>query len=65
MKTNTTLYSRNLAGDPEAPRSYPDGEPSIQWRKRKLLDYAADMGVEGVDSSNTKSQILAAINSAT
>lgn len=41
----------------------PDGEPSAQWSKAQLSDYASDHGIT-VDPAATKAVILAAIKAA-
>jgi hypothetical protein len=67
LKTNTMLYggdpppSPTPAPEPAPPADYPASEPpSMDWLKRELLAYAEAYGVE-VDESDTKSEVLAAI----
>lgn len=65
LHTNTTLYTASTPDPaPVAALDYPlDQAPSMDWFKRELLAYADVHGVEA-DDSNTKSEILAAIEAA-
>jgi len=39
-----------------------EDRPDAGWRKDDLLDYAEEHGIESVDQSKTKAEILEAIN---
>jgi len=62
LNTNTTLYAP-AAPEPET-KPYPDGDPSPSWRKAELLAWAEENGL-AVDDSNTKAEILDAIEGST
>lgn len=74
LKTNTTLYAPAAVEPPPTespepepepePKPYPEGDPSMDWRKAELLAWADENGL-AVDESNTKAEILEAIEGTT
>jgi len=64
LQTNTTLYAPAAPEPKPEPKLYPEGDPSMDWLKAELLAWAEENGL-AVDASNTKAEILDAIEGST